>query len=243
MKLLLDIGNSRIKWGLWDGLGWQDSGEFSSPDELAGLDISAREAVAACVAGPEAAAAIAGVCANQLGMSVHFLETPREGGGIRVAYSDAAGLGVDRWLAMVGARLKESGALCVVDAGTAVTVDMVDAHGQHLGGYIIPGLDLMASSLKGSTGDLERLSRAGSAVEQADTTPGLNTAEAIGNGAVLAVVGAIAGARSRLGGRDNGSVSVVLTGGNADTLAQHVPAPVRVQPMLVLEGMAALESC
>ena len=240
MKLLLDIGNSRIKWGLRVPGEWRRSGAVANAEELGALDLAAQEAIAACVAGPERAAHIARTLKADLGIPLRFLETPPEGGGIRIAYSDPASLGVDRWLAMVGARLQVPGeALCVVDAGTALTLDLVAADGRHMGGYILPGLELMISSLKQATGDLDRLSRSGDAESPPDVSPAVNTSDAMEHGAVLAMAGAVDRARAQL----DSMATVVLTGGDAEILLSQIPAPVLVQPSLVLDGMAGLDPC
>lgn len=243
MKLFMDIGNSRIKWGLRDGNQWNRTGEADEAGQLAGLALDAQDAVAACVAGTAAAAEVTRFCETDLGVPVRFLETPHRGGGVHVAYSDPASLGVDRWLAMVGAKAEVPGDLCVVDAGTAVTLDLLRADGQHLGGYIIPGMGLMAGSLEQSTADLKRLSRATATPGAPDMAPGLNTADAISHGALLAVAGAVALARAQLEALTGTTASVVITGGNAEILHAHIPPPSFMQPLLVLEGMAGLESC
>ena len=69
-------------------------------------------------------------------------------------------MGVDRWVAMIGARSEFRGGLCIVDAGTAVTIDAIDKNGNHLGGQIIPGLALMSNALSFGASDIPVVKRA-----------------------------------------------------------------------------------
>ena len=95
-------------------------------------------------------------------MAVRYLAKAKlglESGSVRNGYEDIAQLGVDRWAAIVGAYTHFGSAVCIVDAGTAVTVDLVRDGGRHLGGLIVPGLQLMRSSLEQDTEDIERFSK------------------------------------------------------------------------------------
>src|SRR6202034_3800599 len=87
---------------------------------------------------------------------VEFITAAPEFNGLTNGYLDPSLLGADRWLALIGAWTKASGALCVVDAGTAVKVDAVDAKGQHLGGLIAPGIHMMREALMNKTSDIAK---------------------------------------------------------------------------------------
>lgn len=143
-----------------------------------------------------------------------FVTSTAAAGGVRNAYTQPEQLGVDRWLAVIGAHALERGAVCVVSAGTALTIDGIDADGRHLGGIIVPGLDLMISSLLRSTSDIAQRA------QQGGTTEGLfadNTLGAIRQGAGHAlgalVERAVEGMRREL----NQIPKLLLTGARAAT--------------------------
>jgi type III pantothenate kinase len=149
---------------------------------------------------------------------------------VRSGYEDILQLGADRWFAVVAAFEHAGNAVCVVDAGTATTVDLVDAAGQHLGGFILPGVDLMMQSLLDGTGDLARLRDRAPAKIVLD--PGKTTGSAMRNGAWLATIGLIEQARTRLPAES----ALVVTGGQGGVLAELLGAPFNER--LVLEGLA-----
>ena len=93
-------------------------------------------------------------CRETIGRPPEFASSTDTAAGVRNGYSNPAQLGVDRWLAVIGAFHRHRDACCVVDAGTALTIDGVDATGQHLGGFIVPGPRLMVESLLTGTSDL-----------------------------------------------------------------------------------------
>jgi len=249
MELLIDIGNTRIKWALLDG------GDLRAVDALEHgrqavainmmLDRVATvptRVVAANVAGGQIATQIAIAVRERWGLSVQFAETPPQAGSVRNGYADFRQLGVDRWLAIIAAVDRYIGAVCIVDAGTAITIDVVAADGAHLGGYIIPGLDLMRRSLGEETGDLRRL--AGDERQPSPDgppIPGRSTGAAIDSGTMAAVCGAIDRCLSILRtGKDN--PTLIVTGGDATRLLSHLDVAAQHQPQLVLEGLAIVAS-
>ena len=141
-------------------------------------------------------------------------------------------MGVDRWLAMLGARKREQGRLCVVDAGSALTLDFVSATGQHEGGYIIPGAALMERALLLDT-DRVRFD------ETADyaLSPGVSTAEAVRHGIALAQAGAIGLALEQAGSEP---IALLYCGGAGETLRQLVNRGGQWLPDLVFEGLETM---
>jgi type III pantothenate kinase len=146
-------------------------------------------------------------------------------------------MGVDRWLAILATRHRYARAACIVDAGTAVTIDHIDASGQHLGGIIVPGLDLMRRALDSETGDIKRLAAL------TDDAPvverqiyGSNTTEAIDGGALSAICALIEYCMEQLNQRDSHSV-LVMTGGEAGSIIPHLQVAADYRPALVLEGL------
>lgn len=244
MKLLIDIGNTRIKWAACEDGVLTRSGEsaYRSSGESPGHFLEAIEGeparvLAANVAGGEIGRTVAAAIQARWSISVEFAETQPAAGEIRNAYEDYRQMGVDRWLAILAARDQYRQAVCVVDAGTAVTVDQVDAAGRHLGGVIVPGLDLMRRALMADTGDIERLSANEKEPAAGRLMHGRNTGEAIAGGALAAICSLIEDGMAHLG-RQYGDSVLVMTGGDAARIIRHLRVAADHRPLLVLEGLA-----
>jgi type III pantothenate kinase len=245
MDLLLDIGNTRLKWAMLADGALTGSGEAQHLDDQAGA-ISAmlrgcaespHRVLAANVAGAELAGQITTAIQERWQLAVEYASTDATCGRITSGYEDPGQLGVDRWLAILAAANHYPTAVCVVDAGTALTIDFVAADGNHLGGLILPGLGLMWRALTSETGDLQRFA---GAVEEAGLievlTPARDTAAAIRGGSLSALVGLIRSSTESLRERC-GEATLVLTGGDAERLIPHLPNDLRHHPLLVLEGL------
>jgi type III pantothenate kinase len=244
VKLLVDIGNSRVKWATLDGgrLGPQRAAAYSSwthdawRRELFAVPGIDQVLAASVSAAPSAALEAAALAA--IGSRASFVRTVREAGGVRNAYREPQLLGVDRWLAIIAGHATTRGVCCVADVGTAATFDAVTGGGEHLGGFIIPGPDLMVRSLHGGTADLAghtAASGAGGGAPLAD-----NTRDAIERGCCLAVAAMIdrgvADVESRLGS----TARLLVTGGAAPLVARLLRSQVDVVPDLVLRGLEVL---
>lgn len=235
MDLLLDVGNTRLKWGLHDASGWHGQGAvlLSALDGfegvLAGLG-PIRRMLGANVAGAGVAGRL-GVFLAARGLATEWIQSQGEGFGVRNAYREPARLGADRWSALVGARALHHGPALVVTSGTATTADVLDADGVFQGGVILPGLDLMRMSLARDTAQLPF------ADGRFEATP-RHTADAIATGCLHAQVGAIE-RMFRLVAAEPGAVCL-LNGGAAAALAPQLECPVRVVDNLVLEGLARM---
>jgi len=140
--IAIDAGNTRIKWGVHDGAGWVARGALptgeaarlseQTADWPRGAQVLACNVAGASVEG-EITKALAGRFAP-----VCWLRSGAEACGVRNAYEDPGRLGADRWAALIGARAQVNGACLVVCAGTATTVDWLDAEGVFRGGLILP---------------------------------------------------------------------------------------------------------
>ncbi len=236
MILDLDAGNSRIKWRLVDETG--QVGARGHVDRAAGLVEEAAEwgrldLVRVCsVRSRDENTAIANWAAD-LNVACRFARVEQSWGPVRNQYKDVSRLGVDRWLAMVAAYVREGSACMIVDAGTAITVDVVSKDGLHLGGYILPGLELMRSSLEQNTAI-----RLGDPRFSDTMALGHSTDAAVNNGANGAAIGAIEVAMNQLGD-EAGSMKLFVSGGDAELIHRLLPdfAPQIVQE-LVFEGLA-----
>jgi type III pantothenate kinase len=147
-------------------------------------------------------------------------------------YRQPMQLGVDRWLALIAARSFSKGPTVVVDCGTATTIDAMDATGRHLGGVIIPGLQLFRRCLTEAT-DLPPLSE-GDMVDYFAT----DSATGIASGAMLATLSSVERMTQMLQEISMEKVECLLTGGQAGLLSLHLVTPNRVMPNLVLQGLA-----
>ncbi len=154
--------------------------------------------------------------------------------GMRTEYDDPERLGVDRWLASLAAWLRCSSNVCVVDVGTALTVDVVTASGRHLGGLIAPGPTLMQHSLASGAAELEREDL--SEVEYF----GANTKDAMSLGCLSAFGGIFNAVEQRLEGLGLTDVVWYLTGGGADAIVSQIPTEFISVPDLVLDGLAEI---
>ena len=140
MTVLVDIGNTRIKWATLSAGKLVRRGSAVHRDSLDAAvaafaaELPARSRiVAANVAGERMAARLATLVAQRPGTTLTFVATAAEQFGVRCAYEEPSRLGVDRWVAVLAAYHAARGAACAIDAGTAVTFDAVDSAGTHLG--------------------------------------------------------------------------------------------------------------
>ena len=248
--LLVDIGNTRLKWTIWHD-GRIDPARAASYARWSRRDFERhlfrpsltrglKRIVAASVADARVGRAFAAAARRATGLEPEFLVTERRAAGVTTRYLEPWRLGVDRFLGAIGAhRLAGRRAVCFVNVGTAVTIDLVDGHGVHRGGAILPGPELMVRSLLKGTAGIARRARE---PERAAAAPSLfarNTRAAIEQGALHAVAAAIdegvAEARRALGTRP----LVVLSGGGAPHLGPRLRTQHVSVPDLVLRGIAA----
>ena len=235
--LQLDVGNSSAKWRLLrerevTSRGRYRVGDAASRDELLGCTAQLDSILVSSVAAPAAERELAAMLQGHWGVEPWFARTQSRTEDLVNSYSDPSRMGVDRWLAMLGARRRRSGRLCVVDAGSALTIDLVAASGEHEGGYIIPGPALMERAL---LLDTDRVRFA----EDVDYTlsPGRSTAEAVRHGIALAQAGAVALALERAAADPP---SLLFCGGGAGTLMGLLDRGGELAPDLVFEGLEVM---
>lgn len=236
--LLLDIGNSRLKWTL------AEDADAPLPPAQAlaheGAPAQALQQLAAawrgiapaavCIAhvtGPAHEAALVDAVQQAFGITPRFARSSAECTGLRSAYEDPTRLGVDRWLAMLVLWTQHRSAFCVASAGTALTFDAVDDAGQHLGGVIAPGLAAMIDATLGRT----RFA-VGELTATFDNSLGRDTESCVRQGALHAAAGLL----DRLGTAHAGVR--VLAGGDAASLQPLLRDRWRIESDLVLQGLA-----
>ncbi|MBI2306058.1 MAG: type III pantothenate kinase [Rhodocyclales bacterium] len=231
----IDAGNTRIKWGLRDGAGWAARGALATADAGALAAVAARwphdaRIVLCNVAGEPVREAI--MRALPAGADVRLFAASAECCGVRNGYAQPAQLGADRWAALVGARGRCADACLVVCAGTATTIDLLAADGTFRGGVILPGFDLMRSSLARNTAQLPLAEGVECTLRPAPT----NTLDAIVSGCLHAQLGAIERMFAAIAGEPG--ARCLLTGGAALRLLNDLNIPVELAENLVLDGLA-----
>lgn len=242
MMLLVDIGNTRVKWSLWGQGRHESMGDFThAVDGLARQldhawsDLGTPErVVVANVAGPAFENAIQAWVLTHWSLSVTFEKAQARALGVTNAYADAASLGVDRWMTLIAVRHSMRGAACVVDCGSAITVDVLSDDGMHCGGWIAPGLEMMRRVLMKNTQGI------GNFAPQADASVDLAraTGDGVRAGTLLAAGGFVERGLRAAQRRCGPNVAGVLTGGDAPVLLALLDAPFRYEPHLVLSGLA-----
>ena len=238
MKILaIDSGNTRVKWGIWDGATWTRLGAVGHDEldklreTLAGLPVPER-IVGANVAGIGVARQIEAACAG-LATPIGWARPRVEQCGVSNGYTDPGQLGVDRWPALIGAWHRQHGACLVVGAGTATTIDILSDRGEFRGGVILPGLALMKRSLAENTA---RLPLAQGAYAQEPRS----TADAIETGVLHAQAGAIERLFAQSFHGDQGAAMCLISGGAAALVAACLAIPHRQVDHLVLDGLARI---
>lgn len=231
IMLLIDAGNSRIKWVLVEGDVWQRQDKLENAQvgtlrkTFTGLPPPDKVLVSN-VAGEHMMQQLRTACAAWL-CPVEFITAKVEQCGVHNTYQHAAQLGSDRWAALIAARQQHLACL-VVDCGTATTVDALSINGEFLGGLILPGIDMMRRSLADGSA---RLEENGGGWQQFPR----NTADAIFSGAVQATVGAIRLQFEALAARSD--ARCLLSGGAADYVHLHLKLPLVRDDNLVLRGL------
>ena len=245
--LLFDIGNTRLKWGYWSDGRISKTGELTH-DQIhengfaaltSRLPRNVTHTIACNVAGTGIATKLSGVIGLHCDTDLRFARCDKSAYGVTTSYKQPRRLGVDRWVAMIGAWNEFRSALCIVDAGTAITIDVIDRSGQHLGGQIIPGIHLMGESLRSKTSDIAAATKKSRDPGDGLGVFGKNTDDAIAYGALTAVCGAIERSAKRI--RSAGMrPKIVLTGGDASRILKQLNSNAIHRPHLVLQGLATM---
>jgi type III pantothenate kinase len=243
MNLLVDIGNSRIKY-------MQQDNHVLSNYQAANYE---KSALAVCldhlwdklpipdqirvanVAGTEVADHLVRWVDKRWHIRPVFAEVTKTALGVTNAYTEVTRLGIDRWLAIIAAWNKYGLATCIVDCGTAVTIDGLNHQGQHLGGLIMPGVATMQQSLCKITSAIPY-------IKEMETSKGLasNTEQAVVTGCTKAVVALIEQVLQDMQRACEGELKCVITGGDSKAIMRLLAGKFVYEPSLVLEGLALL---
>jgi type III pantothenate kinase len=244
--LVIDVGNTRVKWARFANgrlqrqqaaahAGWK------APDfarHVFGGARGAERVLVASVADAHLNRNLAAAARRVLGVAPKFVATRRYLAGVTTCYLQPWRLGVDRFVAVIGAHQRAPHRpVCVVDIGTAMTIDLVDATGQHLGGTIIAGPQLMVESLLRSTSGIRRRS---GGKPRGHSLFARDTRAAIERGADYAVAAAVDCAVSEARHAFKSAPLVLLTGGAAEAIQPLIQSAHTLVPDLVLRGLVAL---
>lgn len=245
--LLLDVGNTRLKWGLLDRGKIRRTGHIAQ-ERIRDTGLQALttriphgvdEVLVSNVAGASFATRLSGVVGAHCECDVRFARSERAGWGVTNSYAQPRRMGVDRWVAMVGAWAECQAACLVVDVGTAVTIDALDDEGRHLGGQIIAGVATMANALAGATSDIPPVKPGSGRANTGLDVFARSTAAAVREGANNAVAGAVDRAIQTLQSNAYSPV-VVLTGGDSSRILNALCETPLHRPNLVLQGLAEM---
>jgi type III pantothenate kinase len=238
MKLLVDAGNSRLKWAWWDGAALGDVAVMANAEmDDAALWKHGKIADAVWVASVASAAAntaLAHALRERFGVEPVFAATRAQACGMRIAYAQPANFGVDRFLGLIAAHAQTQGAVVIASCGTALTLDALAADGTHLGGLIAAGPQLAQNALRGGTAALATVP-AGRVVEIAD-----NSADAVESGTWLSAAALTERFLAQAGRRLGSTPKLILTGGGAVRLSPLLDVAHRIDAQLVLRGLAML---
>jgi len=238
MIALVDIGNTRTKYVYQTGQALSDiqaiANDQVTSDWLDQHFSGASQFIVSNVC-QNALSELITAWAKQRSIYCHIVRSEKQRFGIVSAYSQPERLGVDRWLAMIGAyRLYPNKSILVIDAGTATTVDLIAATGEHLGGWIIPGIDTMFNSVLQQTANV-----AADKGENASLAFGLDTNENVNNACWAATVGAIEIAIRQAKAAVSELDLILMTGGNEKALTNLLTHEVVAVKNLVFVGLQA----
>jgi len=236
MELFVDVGNSRLKWAqreknLLSSIQATNYQLFDFIDVLEqsweNLEIPSNVYISN-VGKPNLNVLLIEWCEKVWKMSPIFAQTNKKIGDILNGYDNFQTLGVDRWLALMGSKPYLSENLCVVDCGTAVTIDVLQINGLHLGGLILAGLQTSRDALTQKAAALKN-------IQFNQDIISLNLAKNTHDGIALGTIYAVAGCIEKVAAAHQ--AKVILTGGDAIFVIPHLKCHFLHLPDLVLQGL------
>lgn len=242
ISLLVDIGNSRLKWACAEGdtLSGQSCVRYDGKGLASMLDGHwadlgrPRAVLVASVRGSDVTDVLRRWVSDRWDLYAEPVLPGRESHGVSNAYTEPGRLGADRWAALIAVRHLHQGPACIVDCGTAVTVDALAGNGEHLGGLILPGLTMMRRGLTESTDGI------GEAVSGEVSLLARNTADGVTAGTLYTMVAAIDRIVADVGAELGKGVVNILTGGDGETVLPLLAGTWEHEPDLVLRGLAVI---
>ena len=252
MILLIDIGNTCLKWG-WPDAGWDNHSSDSLPQivctgainhsesQFESLldehwnDLDRPEQVwLVSVAKESVSQAVASWVHKHWGREVFVASSESSSDELINAYTEPQRLGVDRWLGLLAAHRFTTKSCVIVDCGSAITLDVLSEGGEHRGGHILPGLQMMRNAVYGGAAGVKQTKDSGNRLNIFAN----NTEDAVAAGSLYAVVAYIDRVLSDLEQALSKQTVCLVTGGDAEILVPLLAGRVERCPDLVLQGLA-----
>ena len=243
MKLMLDIGNSSVNWANEKKSKFIDQGSFvydkknfeNSLEENIVLTKNITTILVSNVAGQEIFTSLDSWAKEHGCLKLWQPVVDEKFKGLNTNIYQTQDIGVDRWLSMVACWEMHQSSLCVVNCGTALTIDLINVErgvGNHLGGYILPGVDLLQSTLIKNTKNINFSINSFPSIEYPS-----DTKTAVNNGAFLALVSSIDRVVNGFK-KDSGRLpKCIISGGNAKLIESLLEHKFEYIPNLVLHGL------
>jgi len=235
--LCIDIGNSRIKWCVWKDDEIQRNAvaeyEVQQLDKLLEqwfCDIDHQDIFVSSVVSSKINKIIEFWFSSAWQKPVHFVDSKRKQLGVTNSYKDAQQMGADRWVAMLAAYQRYQSAVCVIDCGTAVTIDVIDESGKHLGGLIMPGLNMMRQSLYQGANGIQ--SQGGN-----ESLLASNTSDAVSGGCHHLLISGLNGLYMQYKKQVKTKIACVVTGGDGEKIAKNMECDCQFEADLILYGL------
>ncbi len=241
MHLLVDLGNSRLKWAQSAANTWNTGAAVHAGQRLETVLDGAwgklprpEKILTSSVATADARDALLAWYQRHWSLAPVVIEAQAEQLGVRHCYAQPETFGADRWAALIAVRGLTKTNACIVDCGTAVTVDALSASGEFRGGAIFPGLQLLRASLLRGTGGIH------AAEGKSDSVLGCSTPDAVAGGTLHGLIGAVTRLLEEQMRVLGAGTQVFVTGGDAPLLLPHLKIPAKEVPDLVLRGLARI---
>lgn len=256
MTLTIDVGNSRVKWAEWQAgeIIASGAGSYDKKNLLISLDglfgglRKPAIVYSVCVAGDEISQVLSQWVAQHWKLDVDYLVTHKKFNNIVHGYMNPLEHGADRWAAVVAAEsLYSNVSLCVIGAGTAITVDFLKHDGQHLGGFIFPSYVSMYSALAGDTANVgsrldDQVSSSMVFDVEMDDIP-VSTSDAVKYGLHKLLQAGVQGFCQQAKHVLGDSVQIIITGGFAETILSYPNMPeMHYEPDLVMQGLYRIKT-
>ena len=249
MILLIDAGNSRIKWGCLVGGMLQPGEAIAHHGEVTDIQVLSlawvplprpERIIAVNVLGSDFGEALEAWVEETWGLAIEFVTAQANACGVVNAYHEPARLGADRWASLIAAHRLCDGTACVIDCGTALTIDVLAQDGEHLGGLIVPGLSLMRHALIERTAGIRPVAGLDPDPDTGVSLLARDTAGGVMGGTLYALVAAIDRIAEDIRATMATEVECLLTGGDAGMVRTLLTGVYRYEPDLVLKGLAVV---
>jgi len=242
-SLLIDVGNSSIKWATYLASELSDMSQLLHTDENVFKNINQQwlsleqpsAVYISCVAEDEVLTRIVELCNKLWDIAPQVIQSKKQQLGLINAYKAPLELGSDRWCAMLGAWCLSRKGFVVINAGSALTIDIVNQSGEHIGGYILPGINMMKKSLGQQTAKIAAPANIEASIA---ISLGKSTNECINAAVHLSTINFISQVIEQH--KEPYSTECYLSGGDAIKLGKLLDINYTLMPDLVLRGMACI---